>query len=43
MVTEQWEYETPILVEVGPFADLTRDQNIGRWLDNPFFGWWFDF
>ncbi|BBJ39370.1 hypothetical protein SSPO_020880 [Streptomyces antimycoticus] len=40
MVTEQWEYEPPILFEVGPFADLTRFVNDGQWLDNTMtFGW----
>ncbi|MBD3009043.1 lasso RiPP family leader peptide-containing protein [Streptomyces sp. 5-10] len=42
MATEQWEYERPVLVEVGPFAHPTRDQSIGRWVHNFFFGCWFD-
>lgn len=43
MVTEQWEYEPPILVEVGDFSVLTRFGCCGRWLDGPFYSGWFDF
>lgn len=34
-------YDTPQLVEIGDFADLTRDTDKGAYLDGPL-GWWWD-
>ncbi|MER8073076.1 lasso RiPP family leader peptide-containing protein [Streptomyces sp. NPDC094034] len=43
MKDEELEYESPMLIEIGEFSELTRVTCCGRWLDNPFWvSAWFD-
>ncbi|WP_405676371.1 lasso RiPP family leader peptide-containing protein [Streptomyces sp. NBC_00868] len=39
-MTTETSYETPMLAEIGDFADVTRATYRGFWVDF-FGGWWF--
>ncbi|KAM9867172.1 hypothetical protein ACIFOC_00088 [Leucobacter aridicollis] len=34
-------YESPSIVEVGKFSEVTRLTRLGNWVDSPGWGYWF--
>ncbi|WP_190078581.1 lasso RiPP family leader peptide-containing protein [Streptomyces daghestanicus] len=40
LIAAESSYETPMLAEIGDFADVTRGGHSGRYMDF-IIGWWF--
>lgn len=34
-------YETPQMIQIGDFSEMTRLTRTGRWVDSPGWAWWF--